>query len=562
MAGRASTEPVSTVDGHRITKTVLGVFEGGGAKGALYAGALQAMMERNLWFSAVAGASAGAITAALVAAGMGPAEIRLAMPKGLEAMARPRALRGLWRVRKGVGYLDRERVRVWLRDELRKRFPQAPKDDVGGGPASGGGQTDPEGTSGPAEAIGPTFRELFEPSQGGTAIDLYVVALDLTGRHVMVFNHALTPDCPVADAVSASSAIPVAFETPVFLAVEEEGAGHPPSLSWRFVADGGLASNFPDFVFLDEGFRRYASLAPVPDGERIVGFLLDEDPQDQARLLGLYRQGSFLGSWSDLPTHLKRMDEEIDDPKEGARPTNGNAPAPPASSAEVPMAEDVATGEPGRRSVIGSVVWGLERAVWLPIGFLAWSSRGKTWPWNWPEPKSRHAKLLSEGLRQWFTSAPLQTIAGIVVFGVMFWIGFVALAPSLMPDLTLERVRDVGSIPSLAFGLVLTLAVIVIAAWVWLLGMGALLVMLVSYRTLGLIGHPLFRAFLYAPAAPPWAGCRPNETVIRLKVPKTITTMGVKPGTDLDAEIEAVRVSAFTQLGRVVHPSASDDGCP
>ena len=45
-----------------------GVFEGGGAKGVAYSGALQAMAERPCWVAAVAGASAGAITAALIAA--------------------------------------------------------------------------------------------------------------------------------------------------------------------------------------------------------------------------------------------------------------------------------------------------------------------------------------------------------------------------------------------------------------------------------------------------------------------------------------------------------------
>src|SRR4029079_13476980 len=39
---------------------VKGVFKGGGAKGALYAGALQAVEEPGLWFSEVAGSSAGA----------------------------------------------------------------------------------------------------------------------------------------------------------------------------------------------------------------------------------------------------------------------------------------------------------------------------------------------------------------------------------------------------------------------------------------------------------------------------------------------------------------------
>jgi len=47
-----------------------GVFEGGGAKGLAYAGALRALKERRCWFHAVAGSSAGAVTAALIAAGL------------------------------------------------------------------------------------------------------------------------------------------------------------------------------------------------------------------------------------------------------------------------------------------------------------------------------------------------------------------------------------------------------------------------------------------------------------------------------------------------------------
>src|SRR5262245_15587342 len=47
---------------------VNGVFKGGGPKGAAYAGVLQEL-EGKVAFRAVAGASAGAITAALLAAG-------------------------------------------------------------------------------------------------------------------------------------------------------------------------------------------------------------------------------------------------------------------------------------------------------------------------------------------------------------------------------------------------------------------------------------------------------------------------------------------------------------
>ena len=51
------------------TKLFDGVFEGGGAKGAAFVGALEAMEKHDLWFQRVAGTSAGSIVAALIAAG-------------------------------------------------------------------------------------------------------------------------------------------------------------------------------------------------------------------------------------------------------------------------------------------------------------------------------------------------------------------------------------------------------------------------------------------------------------------------------------------------------------
>src|SRR4051794_15600079 len=52
-----------------------GVFQGGGAKGAAYAGALKTFVKAGQWFQEVTGASAGALTAALVAAGYHPDEL-------------------------------------------------------------------------------------------------------------------------------------------------------------------------------------------------------------------------------------------------------------------------------------------------------------------------------------------------------------------------------------------------------------------------------------------------------------------------------------------------------
>ena len=70
------------LDPTRVEGFVHGVFEGGGAKGVLYAGALEGTLRRKLWFKAVAGSSAGAITAAMIAAGMTPAEIRTSQSRG------------------------------------------------------------------------------------------------------------------------------------------------------------------------------------------------------------------------------------------------------------------------------------------------------------------------------------------------------------------------------------------------------------------------------------------------------------------------------------------------
>ena len=52
-----------------------GIFEGGGAKGLAHAGALKAAEENEIRFVGVAGASAGAIVASLVAAGYSADEL-------------------------------------------------------------------------------------------------------------------------------------------------------------------------------------------------------------------------------------------------------------------------------------------------------------------------------------------------------------------------------------------------------------------------------------------------------------------------------------------------------
>src|SRR5688572_26165485 len=217
-----------------------GVFEGGGAKGVAYVGALQAMRKEKCWFSAVAGASAGAITAALIAAGLSPADMERATDDALRQVQTSRWA-GVRRLRSATGYFPSHGLRTWLDGFFREQI---------------------KATDGNI-----TFRQLHK----ATGIELNVIAADLSLRRQIVFSHHDTPDCAVADAVVASSSIPFAFPSRLLRVTEGDTAYH------HTIVDGGVWSNFPIFVFEDPAFRRFYKRSPQNvDNDRILGFLLRE----------------------------------------------------------------------------------------------------------------------------------------------------------------------------------------------------------------------------------------------------------------------------------------------
>lgn len=212
-----------------------GVFKGGGAKGIAYIGALQACEQAGIGFEAVAGSSAGAITAALVAAGFDSDELEEHLPKGLQTLDHP--VGAFLRVTRS-SLLSGRRLRAWLENALTSKVRVS------------------------AQHNRPcTFEELFAYS----SIGLYVVAMDLATRQPVVFSHELTPHMSVADAVIASSAIPVAFPPAL---VQAEG-------QVRRLVDGGAYANYPSFIFDDPAFRAYHGLTGDPDA-LTLGFILDE----------------------------------------------------------------------------------------------------------------------------------------------------------------------------------------------------------------------------------------------------------------------------------------------
>lgn len=223
---------------------VSGIFEGGGARGILYSGALLAMEENAVWFNAVAGTSVGSIAAALIAAGARPDMLKRSFPEVLkEINTTPRE--GIRRIYNKGYYYRASNLRQWINEAIYEL----------------------------TGVFQPSFERLYELS----GIELYVVSADISRKQLLVFHHAITPNALVIDAVLSSAAIPAAFPSMSF------SSGFADEIDQiNTLIDGGAWSNFPTFVFLDDDFRRGVGLEPYTETDRILGFVLDaEDPLEE-----------------------------------------------------------------------------------------------------------------------------------------------------------------------------------------------------------------------------------------------------------------------------------------
>lgn len=209
------------------------VFKGGGAKGVAYVGAVTACRRAGIEPAAVAGSSAGAITATLVAAGVPTDELVELASTAMAKIERP------------IFAFFKPRFRALLRSSsLETWLDQVLVEHLG-----------VEGR--------PTFDDILTVS----GIRLYVVTMDLSTQQPVVFCPQLTPDFPVARAVVASSAIPVAF--PSVKVRDPDGV--------RRLVDGGAWANYPSFVFLDEDFRAFHELDDGSEPRPLLGFALENE---------------------------------------------------------------------------------------------------------------------------------------------------------------------------------------------------------------------------------------------------------------------------------------------
>ena len=198
------------------------VFEGGGVKGIALIGAFSVLEERGYKPQNMAGASAGAIVAALIAAGYTATELRKIVGeldydhfKDEDWEDRiPLAGRSL-SVLKDLGVYEGEAFLVWIRDLLEAKGVR-------------------------------TFGNLVrrEDTELRYRYKAQVIASDVTERRLLVLPrdaHKLgvgdPDDLGVALAVRMSMSIPIFFE-PVKFANPQTGREH-------LIVDGGMLSNFP-----------------------------------------------------------------------------------------------------------------------------------------------------------------------------------------------------------------------------------------------------------------------------------------------------------------------------
>jgi NTE family protein len=275
------------------------IFEGGGAKGITHVGAVEAIEQANLDIAGVAGASAGAIVAALVAVGyratqlldsstipVGPADIFRAnratpvsllglsnwiifkvlflwpsrwpilaaimfLPPvaillpfiGVALLLRPLGFHGPLAFIARLGFFETETASRFLDKVMQAALHSGIKTIIA---------NEPVGTDGRRRL---RFRHIDPANQWGGPLLKIAVTNVTTGRLEII--DSLHPDASVADTVIASMSIPF-----VFRPRRIDGLGRDD----EFV-DGGLVGNLPTWAFLEEKLsleRDQPNEPPIP----------------------------------------------------------------------------------------------------------------------------------------------------------------------------------------------------------------------------------------------------------------------------------------------------------
>ena len=274
------------------------VFEGGGAKGMVFVGALREMERRGHTYGRFLGTSAGAIMATFAAAGLTMQEMLDALnekdaqgvPVFKQFLGRPRPftrqdIQGsvtrqallaidLPGVPDNVeAYVDRIVLYLMTRDEFAHVFSFVER----GGWYSADAfvqwaqaKLDQAAPSGRRRELS---RQTFAEFHRATGRELSLVAADTTDGRMLVLNHRTAPLVPVVWAMRMSMSLPLLWQEVVWQPEWGDYLGRP--LAGHRVVDGGLLSNFPIELFLSSD-PHVTALMGHRTSQGVLGLLIDE----------------------------------------------------------------------------------------------------------------------------------------------------------------------------------------------------------------------------------------------------------------------------------------------
>ncbi len=286
------------------------IFEGGGAKGMVFVGALQELFqEQTRTHGRLLGTSAGAITAVTLAAGYTPTEMLSALAEkdsqgksvfesflGEPTRFDEDAVRHS-AIRKLLADLNlplvpdfaEEKIDNWIADQLAESaigrhvfsfverggwysadpFVSWMERMLNSGSVNGQ----------PRHFGGLTLQEFFDATQA----ELTLVAADTTSARPLLLTHRTAPDCPVVWAARMSMSVPLLWQEvewrpewgPYFAWNAEQERLAASDVTGHVIVDGGLLSNFPIALFLAERADVTSVVGPVHD-KNVLGLLIDE----------------------------------------------------------------------------------------------------------------------------------------------------------------------------------------------------------------------------------------------------------------------------------------------
>jgi len=274
------------------------VFEGGGAKGMVFVGAYDELVRRGHTAGRLLGTSAGAITAALLAAGYTPKELLDALnerqkgkPVFAGFMGEPSPFTKKEIAASGIRKLLRDVNLKFVPDFLEDKMDDAIAKMLAENSRSrhffafverGGWyaadrfvtwlqsklDTGPWKT-GQRRFSGMTLKQFFTETQ----IDLSMVASDTSAGRLLVLNHLTAPDCPLVWAVRMSMSIPLVWNEVIWEAGWGNYLGQP--MRGHLIVDGGMLSNFPIELFISDEPQVTRLMGPKQNNP-VLGLLIDE----------------------------------------------------------------------------------------------------------------------------------------------------------------------------------------------------------------------------------------------------------------------------------------------